>query len=298
MSLTLPGSLVTTEWLAAHLDAPGLVLLDGSFTMPGVTPTAAENYRERHIPGARFFDIEKVADHASSLPHMLPSAEAFEAVARRLGLSNDSVVVIYDTPGLVSAGRVWWTLRVFGHEKIAVLDGGLRKWRAEGRPVTAEIPTPAEGTFRAAFHPELVRSRADMLQNLGTKAEQVIDARAASRFTAAENEPRPGLRSGHIPGSFNLPSSSLTDPETGEILKPETLKTLFENAGLDLSRPVAATCGSGVTASALAFSLHLIGNDNVAVYDGSWSEWGLPGDTPVATGPSGEEEKAGAGEKA
>ncbi|AYD04347.1 3-mercaptopyruvate sulfurtransferase [Neorhizobium sp. NCHU2750] len=286
MSISLPGSLVSTEWLATHLDDAGLVILDGSFKLPGVTPIAADDFAARHIPGARFFDIDAIADHETTLPHMLPSAEAFERYAADLGISNDSTVVVYDTPGLMSAGRVWWTLRTFGHDKVAVLDGGLRKWLAEGRPVTDALPPVSPGHFNASFNAGSVRSKAQVLGNIGTQAEQVIDARSAARFTAEEKEARPGLRSGHIPGSLNLPFNALTNPQTGEILDTAKIRAAFETAGLDLSKPVIASCGSGVTAAALAFGLHLAGKDDVAIYDGAWTEWGQPGDTPVDTGPA------------
>ncbi|UXS05462.1 3-mercaptopyruvate sulfurtransferase [Agrobacterium tumefaciens] len=284
MSLTLPGPLVSTEWLATHLDHPDLVILDGSFKLPGVTPAAAEDFAARHIPKARFFDIDAIADHDASLPHMLPSAEDFERHARALGISNDSLVVVYDTPGLMSAGRVWWTLRTFSHEKVAILDGGFRKWTSEGRPVSDTIAPFEEGHFQARFNADAVRSKAQVLANLDSHDEQVIDARSAGRFTAEEKEARPGLRSGHIPGSFNLPFTTLTNAQTGELLDAAAIATAFEAAGLDLSRPVIASCGSGVTAGALAFGLHLVGKNDVAVYDGSWTEWGQPGDTPVETG--------------
>jgi thiosulfate/3-mercaptopyruvate sulfurtransferase len=284
MSLSLPGSLVTTEWLAAHIDQPELVILDGSFKLPGATPIAADDFAARHIPKARFFDIDKIADHETSLPHMLPSPEAFEQYAADLGISNGSIVVVYDTPGLMSAGRVWWTLRTFGHDKVAVLDGGLRKWLAEGRPVTEEVAPFSRGVFKAHFNPGAVRSKAQVLDNIASQAEQVIDARSAGRFTATEKEARPGLRSGHIPGSLNLPFNALTDPQTGELLDTPSIAKAFEQAGLDLSEPVIASCGSGVTAAALAFGLHLAGKDDVAIYDGAWTEWGQQGDTPVETG--------------
>ena len=284
MSLRLTGSLVSTEWLAARLDDPGLVILDGSFKLPGVTPVAAQDFAARHIPGARFFDIDAIADHETTLPHMLPSAAAFEHHAAELGISNDSVVVVYDTPGLMSAGRVWWTLRSFGHSKVAILDGGLRKWLAEERPVTDKVTTPAPGRFSATFDPAAVRSKAQLLANLENRAEQVIDARSAGRFTAEEKEARPGLRSGHIPGSLNLPFNALTNPTTGEVLGVAYIRKAFEAAGLDFAKPLIASCGSGVTAAALAFGLHLAGKDDVAIYDGAWTEWGQPGDTPVDTG--------------
>jgi len=285
VSLSLPGSIVTTEWLSAHLDHPDLVLLDGSFKLPGVTPTAAEDFAARHIPRARFFDIDDVADHDSTLPHMLPSPEAFERYAAELGLSNGSTVIVYDTPGLMSAGRVWWTLRIFGHDKVAILDGGLRKWQTEGRAVTDVVDPVTKGDFKATLDAAAVRSKAQVLGNLESRAEQVIDARSAGRFTGDEKEARPGLRSGHIPGSLNLPFTALTNPQTGELLDIASIRAAFEGAGLDLSKPVIASCGSGVTAAALTFGLHLLGKDDVAIYDGSWTEWGQPGDTPVDTDP-------------
>ncbi|WP_455873324.1 sulfurtransferase [Rhizobium yanglingense] len=252
MSLSLPGSLVSTEWLAAHLDHPDLVILDGSFKLPGVTPVAAEDFAARHIPNARFFDIDDIADHETSLPHLLPSADAFERYASNLGISNDCTVVVYDTPGLMSAGRVWWTLRTFGHDKVAVLGGGLRKWLADGRPVTNQVTPARMGHFHASFHPDAVRSKAQVLGNLHSRADQVIDARSAARFTADEKEARPGLRSGHIPGSLNLPFNALTNSQTGELVDVASIAKAFETAGLDFSKPVIASCGSGVTAAALA----------------------------------------------
>jgi len=279
-----PGPLVPTDWLAAHLADPAVVILDGSFKLPGATPTAPEEYAQAHIPGAHFFDIDAIADHSVPLPHMLPSSEDFAREMGRMGIGNDTLVIVYDRPGLMSAGRVWWTLRVFGHDNVAVLDGGLRKWQAEGRPVTSEVPAARSARFVPQFRPELVRSRAQMMANLDSRAEQVIDARPAARFSAAEPEARPGLRSGHMPGSLNLPFSAMTDPGTGQVLPPAALRAAFEGAGLDLTRPITASCGSGVTAAALAFGLSLLGHDHVAVYDGAWAEWGLPGETPVEIG--------------
>jgi thiosulfate/3-mercaptopyruvate sulfurtransferase len=282
-----PDALVSTEFLAAHLDDPSLAIVDGSFKMPGVTPTAEEDYRKQHIPGAVFFDINAVADHANTLPHMLPSPEQFAADMERLGIGDDQRIIVYDSAGLMSAARVWWMLRIFGHSKVAVLDGGLPKWLAEGRPVEARIPDPAPRPFRAGFNGELVRSKAQIRANLASKGEQVLDARAAPRFAGSVAESWPGRRPGRIPGSFNLPYDQITDPATKTLLPAEKLKALFAAAGIDLARPVVTSCGSGVTACALAFGLHLLGHPAVAVYDGSWAEWGLPGDTPVETGPVG-----------
>lgn len=279
MSTTSP--LVSTQWLADHLGDQKLIVLDGSFKLPGVTPIAREDYRARHIPGARFFDIDAVADHSTTLPHMLPSPAEFEKAAEALGISNDSFIVVYDTPGLMSAGRIWWTFRVFGHQQVAILDGGLKAWMAEGRPVTAETPEVTRGAFKATFDAGRVVSKADLLENVSTGERPLIDARSAARFNAVEKEARPGLRSGHVPGSLNLPFNLLTDPETGRMKPVADIERLFRDAGLDMSKPTIASCGSGVTACALVFGMYLTGKDDVAVYDGAWTEWGMPGETPV-----------------
>jgi thiosulfate/3-mercaptopyruvate sulfurtransferase len=279
-----PEALVSTEWLAAHLDDPHLRVLDASFTLPGVSPTARENYDRGHIPGAVFFDVDDIAAPATSLPHMIPPAELFAQKLGALGVGDEDKVIVYDGAGLSSAGRAWWMLRIFGHPDVALLDGGLPKWTAEGRPRDNAIPKPGPRRFTARFDPALVRDKAAMLANLATRREQVVDARAAGRFDGSTPEARPGLRSGHIPGSRNLPYDRLTDPQSRQIKSAEALTALFREAGVALDRPVATSCGSGVTACALAFALHLIGHPGAAVYDGSWSEWGLPGDTPVATG--------------
>ena len=280
-----PDALVSTEWLATHLDAPDLRIVDGTFTLPGVTPTGHELYAARHIPGAVFFDIDDIADEHNPLPHMLPSPEKFSARMRKLGLGDGHKIVCYDSAGLSSAGRPWWMLRVFGHQDVAILDGGLLKWQAEGRPLTDDIPALRERHFTARLNTLLVRDKAQMLGNLTAEREQVIDARSRARFEGSAKEPRAGLRSGHIPGSLNLPFDELTDRETRTLLPAEALATRFAAAGLERGKPVVASCGSGVTACALAFGLHLLGWPDAAVYDGSWSEWGLPGDTPIATGP-------------
>ena len=280
-----PDALVSTEWLAAHLDAPDLRIVDGTFTLPGVTPTGRELYLERHIPGAVFFDIDDIADEHNPLPHMLPSPEKFSAQMRKLGLGDGHKIVVYDSAGLSSAGRPWWMLRVFGHPDVAILDGGLPKWQAEGRPLTDDVPALRERHFTARLNTLLVRDREQVLGNLAAQREQVIDARSRARFEGSAKEPRAGLRSGHIPGSLNLPFDELTDRQTRTLLPAEALAARFAAAGLERGKPVVASCGSGVTACALAFGLHLLGWPDAAVYDGSWSEWGLPGDTPIATGP-------------
>jgi thiosulfate/3-mercaptopyruvate sulfurtransferase len=281
-----PEALVSTEWLADHVNDTDLRPLDGSFKMLGVTPTAAEDYAMRHIPGAIFFDIDVVSDHSSPLPHMLPSEAAFAASVGRLGIGNDDRVVIYDSAGVVSATRVWWMFRAFGHERLAVLNGGLPKWLKEGRPVTGSVPSLAPRPYRARFHPERVRSKAQILANLTGKAEQVLDARTVERFEGKAPEPWPGRRPGRMPGSLNLPYTLLSNAADKTLASAEEMEHRFREAGVGRDKPVITSCGSGVTACVLAFGLYLTGREDVAVYDGSWAEWGLPGDTPVATGPT------------
>jgi thiosulfate/3-mercaptopyruvate sulfurtransferase len=286
MSYAHPEALVSTEWLAAHLDDPHIRIVDSSFKLPGITPTAREDYDRGHIPGAVFFDIDDIAAPGTSLPHMIPSAELFAAKTGELGIGDDDRVIVYDGNGLSSAGRAWWMLRLFGHDNVALLDGGLPKWKAEGRPIATEVPAPSRRRFTARFDPALVRGKRALLDNLSARREQVVDARAAGRFEGSAEETRPGLRRGHIPGSRNLPYDQVTDPRTHQLRSAAELTELFHNAGIALDRPIVTSCGSGVTACALAFALHLIGHPGAAIYDGSWSEWGLPGETPVETGPA------------
>jgi thiosulfate/3-mercaptopyruvate sulfurtransferase len=285
MSYAHPEALVETEWLAAHLDDPHIRVVDASFKLPGITPTAREDYDRGHIPGAVFFDIDDIAEPGTNLPHMIPPPELFARKMEALGIGDDDRVVVYDSAGLSSAGRAWWMLRLFGHPNVALLDGGLPKWKAEGRPLETAVPNPPPRNFTARFDPALVRDKQAVLANLSARREQVVDARAAGRFTGIAEETRPGLRRGHIPGSHNLPYDRITDPQTHRLRPADELSGLFREAGVALDRPIIASCGSGVTACALAFALHLIGHPGAAVYDGSWSEWGLPGDTPVETGP-------------
>ena len=281
-----PEALVDTEWLAAHLDDPHIRIVDSSFKLPGIAPTAREDYDRGHIPGAVFFDIDEIAEPGTSLPHMIPSLELFARKMEQLGIGDDDRVIVYDSAGLSSAGRAWWMLRLFGHHNVALLDGGLPKWKAEGRPLETAVPNPPRRRFSARFDPALVRDKQALLGNLSARREQVLDARAAGRFEGNVEETRPGLRRGHIPGSRNLPYDRVTDPQTRRLRDAEALSGLFRDAGVALDRPIVTSCGSGVTACALAFALHLIGHPGAAVYDGSWSEWGLPGDTPVETGPA------------
>lgn len=278
-----PGALVSTAWLAGHLSSPDVRIVDGSWYLPAMRRDAKAEFLAAHIPGAVHFDIDEIADTASPLPHMLPKPEKFAARAKKLGLGDGNRIVVYDGPGLFSAARVWWMFRVFGHEDVAVLDGGLRKWQAEGRPTESGPPAPRERHFTARVNSLLVRELEGVKRNLATGREQVVDARSPGRFAGREPEPRPGLRGGHIPGARNLPFGEMTDPATGTLLPAPALAAKFRAAGIDPDKPVVASCGSGVSACALALGLHLIGARQVAVYDGSWSEWGGRGDTPVET---------------
>jgi thiosulfate/3-mercaptopyruvate sulfurtransferase len=278
-------ALVSSQWLADNLGRAGLVVVDATYHLPTVKRDARAEYEREHIPGAIFFDIDTIADPTSPLPHMLPSPESFARTVEGLGIGSDDHVVAYDSYGLMSAARPWWMFRIFGHDRVSVLDGGLPKWKREGRPVTDAASVPAAGKrFQARFRSELVRSKEQLLGNLKGKAEQVLDARAAGRFQGTAPEPRAGLRSGHIPGSLNLPYNQLVDAQAHTVLPREALLKQFSQAGLDLGKPIVTSCGSGVTACVLALGLELAGARKVAVYDGSWSEWGLPGSTPVETG--------------
>jgi thiosulfate/3-mercaptopyruvate sulfurtransferase len=278
-----PESLVSTTWLAQHMSDPDLRIVDTSYYLPMQNRSARAEYESNHIPGAVFFDIDEIADTSSRLPHMLPTPEKFAARVRKLGLGDGNRIVIYDSQGQFSAARAWWMFKVFGHKDVAVLDGGLPKWLAEGNPVDDIPPQPRERHFTARLDHGMVRDKDQMLANLKTKREQVLDARTPGRFHGREPEVWPGRRSGHIPGSLNLPYGDLLEPASKTLLPADELAARFRHAGVDLSKPVVASCGSGVTASVLALGLHLIGHRQVAVYDGSWAEWGLPGDTPVET---------------
>ena len=273
--------LVSTDWLADRLDNPDLKILDASWYMPAQARDAQAEYAAAHIPGAMFFDIDRIADTASSLPHMLPLPAYFGAAVGALGIGNEDNVVIYDGAGIFAAPRVWWTFRVFGHSRVAVLDGGLPKWKRENRPLDAGPVTPTPKNFRANPRMKLLRDAVAMRENVASEKELVLDARSEGRFKGTEPEPRPGLKGGHIPHSRNLPFQTLIDPASG-IMKPaDELRAIFANAGVTAKQRVTASCGSGLTAAILAFGLYLTGRDDVAIYDGSWSEWGALPDAPI-----------------
>lgn len=276
-------ALVSTDWLAKELGADDLRIVDASWHLPTVGRNARAEFEAAHIPGAVFFDIDEIADTSSNLPHMLPSPEKFASRMQALGLGDGSRVVVYDNSDIRSAARVWWMFHVFGQHQVAILDGGFQKWQAEGRPIESGKPVVRHRHFTAWMDQGVVRNLSQMKANLTTKAEQVLDARSAARFAGSEPEPRPGVRPGHIPGAANLPFTELFRDD-GTYKTGDELKAAFDKAGVDMSRPVVTTCGSGVTAATLAFGLHLLGHNKVALYDGSWAEWGSQADTPVVTG--------------
>lgn len=275
--------LVSTDWLGSQLGAPDLCILDASWYLPQMKRDPKAEFAERHVPGAAFFDIDAISDGAIPLPHMLPKPEQFARQVGALGVGDGDRIVCYDGVGLFSAARAWWMFRAMGHASVAVLDGGLPKWLAESRPVESGGARTVVRTFTPRPDRSLIRDLDSMRANLLNKREQVLDARARGRFEGSEPEPRPGVRSGHIPGARNLPYNELVDPKAGTLLPRSALEARFKAAGLDLAKPVVTSCGSGVTASALALGLYLIGRKDVAVYDGSWSEWGSRTDTPVET---------------
>lgn len=277
-------ALVDTQWLAERLGRKDLAIVDASWAFPIEKRDLDAEFAARHIPGAVRFDIDAISDRSSDLPHMLPSPEHFAAAVGALGIGDDSMIVAYDSAGLMSAARVWWSFRAFGHDRVAVLDGGLPKWVAEGRPLASGPAAPSPRRFTPRFRPELVRGRDDVLANIASQAEQLVDARSVGRFAGTEPEPRAGLRGGHVPGSFSLPFTDLLDPQSKRVCPPEEIAARFRAAGIDLARPLIASCGSGITACVLALGAYLAGRRDMAVYDGSWTEWAQRLELPVESG--------------
>jgi thiosulfate/3-mercaptopyruvate sulfurtransferase len=274
--------LVSTEWLGERLPDRNLVVVDGTWVLPTSQRDAQAEYRDGHIPGAVFFDIEAIADHSTELPHMLPGPAQFGAAVGVLGIGDGDTVVVYDSAGLYSAPRVWWTFRIFGAKKVYILDGGLPKWKAEGRPLEQGDAKRPPRTFNADMNVGAVAMLADVRMALVDDSAQIVDARSAERFAGKAPEPRPGLRSGHMPRSFNVPYGKLI--ENGHLAPRPRIEAAFTDAGVDLDKPIITSCGSGITAAILLFALEAIGREPKGLYDGSWSEWGSRPDLPVERG--------------
>ena len=274
--------LVSTAWLAENLGKADVVVVDSSWHMPATGRSGREEYLQSHIPGARFLDIDAVADTSNPVPHMLPGAEDFACAMRELGVGRDDRIVVYDNSPTRNAARGWFMLRHFGAERVAVLDGGFQKWLAEGRPTESGEPRPRQASFDAVERPGQVVSKREVANGLGTP---LIDARGRPRFEGTEEDPRPGVAAGHIPGARNLPFAALYN-ENGTFRSKAELARLFGESGVDPLAPFVASCGSGVTAASLIFAAHLLGHDEARLYDGSWSEWGADPSTPKALGPA------------
>lgn len=281
----MSNDIVSTGWLAQHLGSPDIAILDCSWHLPVAKRNARAEFDEAHIPGAQFFDIDEISDTASPLPHMLPSPEKFSSRMRKMGVGDGKRVIVYDTAGLFSAARVWWMFKVFGHDDAAVLDGGLPKWKAEGHPLAeGPAPKPQERHFTARYQSMLVRDFSDVVSAVRTHSAQIADARSPGRFRGEEAEPRAGVHAGHMPGARNVHYASLLKSD-GTLKSAAEISGVFASAGIDLAKPVITSCGSGVTAALLSLGLTLAGARDHALYDGSWSEWGVSADAPIATGP-------------
>ncbi len=278
-----PKTLVSTEWLAAHLKDPELRVLDASWYLPTANRDPKAEFAAEHIPGARFFDIDEISDLRSDLPHMAPPVEKFMSRMRAMGVGDGHQVVVYDGAGLFSAARVWWLFRLFGIKSVAVLDGGLPKWKAEGHPVTDEEPVIRDRHMITSVQKNLIKDVTEVARAAKLRDHEIIDARAANRFSGEAAEPRPGLRSGHIPGAKNVPFGNVLN-EDGTMKDADALRQTFEAAGVNLDKPAITSCGSGVTAAVLCLALERMGKTDYSLYDGSWSEWGMYADLPIETG--------------
>jgi thiosulfate/3-mercaptopyruvate sulfurtransferase len=286
MALDLPTPIVSTDWLAAHLGDPSLRVVDATWHMPATGRKARDEYAAAHLPGAVFADIDALSDETAPYPHTLPSPEIFAARVGALGLGSEHAIVVYDSSAQnFSAPRVWYMLRTMGHARVAILDGGLAKWKAEGRALSGDAVALPPATFTPSLDAARWRDLAAMEANAASHAEQVVDARSPGRFQATEPEPRAGVRGGHIPGARNVHYATLVNAD-GTLKSVEALRAQFASAGLDLSAPIVASCGSGITACAVTLGLEVAGAQQVAVYDGSWTEWGSQTSTPVETGPA------------
>jgi thiosulfate/3-mercaptopyruvate sulfurtransferase len=283
--MSVPQRFVTTDWLAQHLDDPRVAIVDGSWYLPTMQRDAKAEYVAQHIPGAVHFDIDAIRETGTPLPHMLPDVETFERAVSSMGIAEDMTIVVYDGAGLFSAPRVRWTFQVFGAEDVRILEGGLPKWIAEGRALAQGPATATPRKFSARFDPGVIADVGLIREVLDNRSAQVVDARPSDRFGGQAPEPRPGVRAGHMPGSFNVPFTTVVSD--GRLADPETIRRAFQDAGVDVDQPIVTSCGSGVTAAILSLALEVIDAPAAALYDGSWAEWGSRDDCPIAVKPTG-----------